>query len=199
MKRSQMFRLFVLGFAALTLASCNDDDDDNPDPTPGNDPEVITTVNITFTESEGVIPTQTFTWSDPDGEGGNAPTIDAITLQAPANYLVSIEVLDESDPNDVEDITAEILEEGAEHQFFFIGSETALDVLGFAYNDADENGKPIGLETIWTVTGPTTGEATVRVVLRHELDKGASGVSSGMIENAGGDTDIDIVFDFVAQ
>ena len=38
----------------------------------------------------------------------------------------------------------------------------------------------------------TTGNLTI--ILRHDLDKNGAGVSSGNIANAGGETDIEVVF-----
>ena len=38
------------------------------------------------------------------------------------------------------------------------------------------------------------GNGTITVILRHEPDKDASGVSNGDITNAGGETDIEVVF-----
>ena len=56
----------------------------------------------------------------------------------------------------------------------------------------DANGNPIGLLT--TVTTEEPGNGTITVILRHEPDKFALGVSNGDITNAGGETDIEVVF-----
>lgn len=184
----------VLALGVLVFASCNEDDD-APKP-PKNESELITDLELTFTPVTGG-ESFTFTWSDPDGPGGNPPTIETITLPAPGSYIVSIEVFDKSNPNEVESITEEIQEEGDEHQFFFIGQGGVENIFSFLYSDFDENDNPIGLSSVWTFTGPTTAGGQIRVVLRHDLNKFAEGVSVGNIAAAGGETDIDVIFPIV--
>lgn len=195
MELLKFFRFSIFALAALTLVSCEDDDDDDDTPPAVNEEEVITDMRLTFTDSDTQT-SQTFTFSDPDGEGGNAPTIDDIVISDSTAYVVTIEVLDASNPNDVEDITEEIEEEDEEHQFFFIPGNGADDSVTITYdaNDVDDDGNPIGLSSSWNTFEPTTGGETVRVVLRHELDKEATGVRDGDITNAGGETDIDVTF-----
>ncbi|MBK6497527.1 MAG: hypothetical protein IPG00_04890 [Saprospiraceae bacterium] len=52
---------------------------------------------------------------------------------------------------------------------------------------------PIGLQT--QVSSTLVGSGQINIVLRHEPNKKAQGVSDGLITNAGGDTDIDVSFD----
>ncbi|MEO1713252.1 MAG: type 1 periplasmic binding fold superfamily protein, partial [Bacteroidota bacterium] len=94
-----------------------------------------------------------------------------------------------------EDITREIEEEDDEHQLFYqIASDLNLTV---AYEDADGNNNPVGLLTTITTGDASTG--TLTVTLRHEPAKDASGVSDGDIANAGGETDIEVIFDVEIQ
>lgn len=130
-------------------------------------------------------------WQDLDGDGGASPVITADTLTSGTTYNVSIQVLDESDPDAVEDITVEIETEDEEHQFFFLVNGVGATI---TYADADGNGNPIGLSTVWVCGAPGLG--TLTLALRHELDKDAAGVSAGDITNAGGDTDVEIEFPF---
>ena len=193
--KTTMLKLCFIGFTAIAFTACSGDDDDDPTP-PVSDEEVITDLRLTFTDSEGT--SQTFSFSDPDGEGGNVPVLDIISL-TPDAYTVSIEVLDASNPNDVEDITAEILEKDEEHQFFFVTSGSASDVVTIAYVDADADGRPIGLSTTWTVSGITEVAGSVVVTLLHEPNKTAEGIAIDNPSVAGGETDIEVLFDFVAQ
>jgi hypothetical protein len=122
--------------------------------------------------------------------------IDDIVLSDTTTYSVSIEVLDASDPGNVEDITTEIIEEAEVHQFFFIPQNGADNSISISYDDADvdDDGNPIGLSTDWETLQPTSEMEAIRVVLRHNLDKNAQGVDINNFSVAGGETDIDVVF-----
>jgi len=174
-------KLFFLAMIVASFAACKEDD-----PVHEHGEELITDVVITMTPSFG-LPT-TLTFSDPDGDGGNVPVIEGGTLYSQVNYTVDIELSNTSE-DPAEDITHEIEHEAEEHQFFFSTSD-GLN-LEIDYADQDANGNPVGLSC--TAIGLTsTGDLTV--VLRHEPDKGADGVAGGDITNAGGETDIEIVF-----
>ena len=67
----------------------------------------------------------------------------------------------------------------------------------FAYADQDNNGNPIGLS--FELTTGDAGNESYTITLRHEPDKTASGVSGGDITNAGGETDIEVVFDITVE
>ncbi len=185
------FKFFYIAFCllgALTIYSCGNDDEMDPEPPE----EVITTLNYTLTPDGGGT-TVTLSFRDTDGDGGNAPVITGGTLAANSTYTGSMELLNESE-DPAEDITEEIAEEDAEHQFFFSSSVSGLAV---GYSDMDGDGNPIGLAT--TLTTDDAGSGTLTVVLRHEPNKGGSGVSGGDITNAGGETDIEVTFDVTVQ
>lgn len=188
--------LKYIAFALITTATitgCKKDKDDPVAPTPPvNEEEVITTLRLHF-HSAGGVEHKLFEFVDADGDGGNAPVITADALSADSIYSVAIEVLNES-VNPAEDITGEIEDESDVHQFFFQVSGANATV---AYADADVNGLPIGLSTLWTIGAASNG--TVLVTLRHEPDKTAPGVSGGDITNAGGETDIEVSFPLVVQ
>ena len=120
-----------------------------------------------------------------DGDGGDAPVIINGTLQANTVYDGTLELLNESEAP-AEDISEEIKEEDEDHQFFFsVSGNLDLDI---NYNDQDGNGNPVGLASIATAGNTSQGQLTI--ILRHEPDKSATGVSDGDISNAGGETDI---------
>ncbi|MBK9175418.1 MAG: type 1 periplasmic binding fold superfamily protein [Flavobacteriales bacterium] len=189
MKRaSNPIILALLAIAALV--ACKKENDDHQHDT--NEEELITTVELHFHQVGGG-EHKHFTWRDIDGDGGNPPVIVADTLTPGMSYEVSMELLNESvSPTD--SITSELQAEAAEHQFFF--QVAGADVM-VTYNDTDGNGDPLGLVTIWTVGAASSG--TIVVTLRHEPDKGAPGVSSGDITNAGGETDIATEFPLVVE
>lgn len=181
-----ILRSMLLLVAVLLFSQCNTED-----PEPENEEELITTLEMTFSPVGGgndVV----FSVFDEDGDGPIEPVYTNGTLTANTDYNVSIKVR-----NDVEneDITTEIQEEDEEHQFFFESSVSLF--LEFAYNDADANADPVGLNTIFYAQEPSTG--TLTVTLRHEPNKSADGAINGDPSNAGGETDIQATFDVVIE
>lgn len=134
-----------------------------------------------------------FSFSDIDGDGGEEPVINSPVLPSGTEFDATLILLDESGAF-AEDVTIEIQEEAEDHQVFYIAENADLDV---AYLDQDADGNPIGVRTRMTTGVP--GSGTLQVILRHEADKFASGVDQGLIENAGGETDIQVSFDLIIQ
>jgi hypothetical protein len=184
MKKIKLLAVLFLGIA--TFSSCDDDED-----VAVNEEEVITTVTTTLTNGTNVI---TLKSRDLDGDGPNAPVITVDKkLAANTTYTGVVTILNETE-NPAGDITAEVKEEGDEHQLFFQAPTT----LGtFAYTDKDKNNQPIGLSFTMTTKTATTGNLVV--TLRHEPNKSASGVSSGDITNAGGETDFAVTYPLVVE
>ncbi len=183
--------LLVLGLVSvLFITSCKKDEPE--DPIIPNEEELITTLRYTLTPDGGGTDV-VFTFQDLDGDGGDSPTITGGILDTNATYTGSLELLNELE-SPAEDITEEVQEEAEEHQFFF---QTSANGLNITYDDADEDGNPIGISTIVTTNDVSTG--TLTVTLRHEPNKDASGVSSGDISNAGGETDIEVTFNVEVQ
>ncbi len=183
-----IYQILLLSITVFIFQNCNQDD-----PVPEHQEELITTLIVAFTDMPGG-QHQVFSFRDMDGEGGNAPIITNAVLEANSSYDVTIEVLNES-VSPPEAITEEVEEEADAHQFFFSMAESLN--LDFSYDDADTNGKPLGLKTIFMTGAASTG--TLAVILRHEPDKAATGVSNGDITNAGGETDIEVTFDVTIQ
>lgn len=163
------------------------------DPIIPNEEELITTITYSLTPFSGG-QTIVFAFKDLDGDGGNAPLILGGTLKANTNYSGKIVILNETQ-SPAGDIGTEVMEEGVDHQFFF----TALGGLDASveYDDEDQNGNPLGLNTILRTAEISTGELTI--TLRHKPDKMAIGVASGDLANAGGETDIEVTFNVKIQ
>lgn len=180
--------LLYISLTATLFIACSSDDDT---PTPINQEEVITTMTITL-EPQGPGNTVTLQTQDLDGDGPNPPMITISgDLSTSTVYNGSIVLLNETeDPAD--NITLEVQAEDEDHQFFFI-ADTQTSTVDVAYADTDGEGNPIGLSFTLTTNDATSFD--LRVVLRHELDKNAEGVSEGDIANAGGETDIDTTFE----
>lgn len=189
MKNLRISALAVL--TALTFASCSDDDNTA---TIVNEEEVITTITATLTPVDGgtsvVLKSQ-----DLDGDGPNAPVVTVSgNFAAGKVYNGAVTFLNELQ-NPADNITAEVEEEGHEHQIFFQQS-AALGT--FAYADQDVNGRPIGLQFKYTASAtPVNGSLTL--TLRHEPNKAGEGVSAGNIANAGGGTDAEVTFSVSVQ
>lgn len=181
-----ILRSMLLLVAVLLFSQC-----DTEDPEMENEEELITTLEMTFSPVGGGNDVE-FSVFDEDGDGPAAPEYTNGTLAADTDYDVSIEVRNDEER---EDITLEIIEEDEEHQFFF-QTTNGLDI-EFVYDDADENGNPIGLASIFSTGEASSGELTV--ILRHEPNKLADGVENGDPANAGGETDIRATFDVTIQ
>lgn len=176
----------LLSFTVLSIAmlSCKPTDPIGP-----HEEELITTLNLEL-EADGS--TKTLNFQDVDGDGGDAPVITTDTLAANTIYAGSITLFNESvDPR--EELTAEIFNEAEEHQFFFATTGSS----SFSYTDQDNNGNPVGLS--FELTTGDAGSESYTIILRHLPEKTALGVSNGEITNAGGETDIEIVFDVIIE
>ena len=196
MKNYKRLPIYLLAALAIGFASC-----ESEDPTPENEGEVITDVTLNFQELDGsgnsVGTPFSAKASDPEGiEVGATPTIETVTLGKGKNYRMTITV---TNAIEGEDITAEILAEGDEHQFFFLGKAFTDNILDIAYDDP--SGELIGLQNKLTVSSsPGTNNTQIQVVLRHDLDKnypGATNPNFADYVQAGGETDLDITFPVV--
>jgi len=180
---SQFYLIFLV---ILVFTSCEKEDPEIP-----HQEELITTVKFALVPDGGGSPAE-FIYRDLDGDGGNAPSITNANLDAQTTYSGTITLLNETE-TPAEDITEEVKNEALEHQIFF--SSTANVTV--EYDDTDSNGNPLGLQT--KLISGDAGSGTLTIVLRHEPDKSAAGVSAGDITNAGGETDVEVQFDVTIQ
>lgn len=179
------FTLMIL--LGVLITGCGKDDPIIP-----NEEELITTVNYILSPIGGgdVV---TLSFKDLDGDGGDAPVITGGILAATKSYTGLLVLLNESE-TPTENITMEIEEEDEDHQFFFQSTVANLNV---TYTDQDGDGNPVGLTSSLSTGAAASGNLTI--TLRHQPNKSASGVSDGNIANAGGETDIEIVFPINVQ
>ena len=193
MKNLKIVSLYLLALLIFGFSSCKSED-----PEKENDGEVITDVTLKFQElnSSNALVGSVFSFkaSDPQGiEVGKTPTVQSISLTKGKNYQMTIEVTNSIEG---EDITQEILEEAEEHQFFFLGQ--VFDSSFFSIQYADAGGIALGVKTNVTVSASTgTNNSSMRVVLRHDLNKSFAGANNPTFANfvqAGGETDLDITF-----
>jgi hypothetical protein len=191
-------------FTLSVTAGCGEDS-----PAGGNENEVITTVTLTFAPSGGGTPVVASV-NDPDGDGGNPPTIQAVMLAA-GMFDMSVKFENRLE-NPPEDITMEVQDEGADHQVFFTGnavngpaSNQAGAPLAHSYADTDAKGLPIGLANKVTAT---SGTGMLTVTLRHLPPVNNMAVKSAtlaeMVRSSGfpaigGTTDAQVTFPVTVQ
>ena len=181
--------LAIIALFISTFVACSNDDD----PTPVNEEELITTVIATLVPQNGGT-TITLKSKDLDGDGPNTPVITVSgNFVENKTYAGTLSILNETE-NPAEDVTAEISEENIDHQFFFAFTNSIATT---TYNDVDDNGNPVGLKFNLSTTAAGSGNFTI--TLRHEPNKLGSGVSTGNIANAGGETDVQVTFPITVE
>ena len=193
--------------AAMAFTACKKDKKEepkpnNPAPAP-NATEVITTMKIILRDSitGNEITGSPFVFKDADGDGGNAgaflPTAadSIINLDANKTYLAEIILLDET-KYPADSISNEVVEEGAEHMFFFeqvdpSGTPYQLIIPGsdakITYLDLDANNRGIGQQFKIRANTATTNQLPFRITLKHQPD-----VKNGSF--APGDSDVEVKF-----
>jgi hypothetical protein len=197
-------QLLAILFSVITIIGCSNDDDVAPEEE--NEVEIFTDVTLIFTNTADNSDVVRASAQDPDGTGiQELQILDAITLAADTEYTLTYEILNALDPSDVENIGDEILEEDNEHQFFFSFTENVFsDPIGngnidaaadpINYNDADENGNPVGLSSAWTTAGTASSEGSFTVRLQHQPD-----VKTATSGSNDGDTDFELTFALTIQ
>ena len=172
----------LLFFSSILLSAC-----EKEDPVIPNEEELITTLTYRLTPVDGgdVV---TFYFQDLDGEGGNDPIITNESLKANTVYNGVLTLLNETE-SPAGNITSEVEKEGDHHQFFFDANGNAQ----ITYQDEDVNGNPLGLLT--SLSSGDISTSTLNVVLRHQPLK----PNDGSLLDAGGQTDIQVTFDFIIE
>ena len=175
--------------ATFFIISCSDDDEMSAPPEE-EELEVITDVTLVFTDSNGTAVRASA--QDPDGEGVQGLIVDdPILLSRDMQYTLTFEIFNNLETPG-EDIGEEIADEDDEHQFFFsftpdafdspMGNgniDTASDPIN--YDDMDDNGNPVGLETTWTtpITPLAGGNFTVRLQHQPDIKTATTGATDG--------------------
>lgn len=178
--------LFIF-LTTVLIVGCGKDDD-NPKPTqpPTSDNELITTVKLTFVDTNGIEPTVIVRFRDPDGDGGNPPVqFDTIKLKANTVYNATLELFNES-TSPVTNVSGEVFAEADEHLFCYTPAGVNLTIIRTDSDGVFE----LGLKTLWTTGNTSVG--TTKVVLKHQ-----PGVKDGTCSP--GDTDVELDFVTVLQ
>jgi len=200
---------------ALGLVACVSPGTDT-DPH-GNESEVISRVDLTFSAHDGSTPIVA-SFEDPDGDGGMSGVSDDIVLALDMNYTLDVRLFNSLVDPSVE-LTDEVREEAQEHFLFVFGdgvsgpasiSGSALVTHSYADLESDYSDEgsdedlPVGL--VNTIAANGSGEAELRVMLRHlpELNGTAQKTADLPSELAGGaslpgDADLDVTFNLRVQ
>lgn len=198
--------LFIALSGLVFLSGCGED------PKREDVPELLTKVTLTFMPEAGSGSSVVEVYaSDSDGNGNQDLLVSGpINLDKDIEYTLTLTLINEfAEPTEEEyDITAEIEEEGDEHQFFFswtagvfsnptltgniidINNPTA-PLSNVNYVDVDVNGRPVGLETIWEAGANIVSGGAFRVILKHQPDGAKSATSNS--QTGGEDLDVSFV------
>jgi len=153
-----------------------------------NDNEVVTTLELHIMERV-TFNHFIYKFDDPDGFGAGsaAPVIDVIRLSPNKVYDVELKLFNKT-ANPVEDVTAEVEEEGADHRFYYLPSTSSNITVNNFSNDG--NGVPVGIMSTWT-TG-AKGAGKIRIVLRHYPN--GSKATDDPVDSPKSSTDVDTEF-----
>lgn len=194
------FHISLVVVLLSAISSC-----DNADPVKEDVPELITKVELKFSETGGGT-TVAIEAIDPDGEGvQDIQTSSPINLKPNTTYTLKISLYNTlADPGDEGyDIGEEVEAEGDEHMFFFSWTKNAFStpsgngnidaradqvIYSGGSNATDDNGLPLGLTTTWT-SGPAVAGAAFRVKLMHQ-----PGIKTATSDASMGETDMDVTF-----
>tara|TARA_B100001175_G_scaffold265151_1_gene235378 strand:- start:6223 stop:6834 length:612 start_codon:yes stop_codon:yes gene_type:complete len=186
-------------FTFILIFACSKDED----PEPAHEEEVISLVTLEVTKvgsSETIKYNFEVEGHDHDDHGEEDDDDDhddhegehmEIELEANSSYNVSMLIYNDTDPNNIENITLEIIEEVDEHQVFYaITDELSGFSIASASDDTlDSNGKPLYIKTTWTTTGETSGDVVAYLIHEPTSKTGSTRTDFG------GATDFEIEFE----
>jgi hypothetical protein len=186
----------------------------------GHDPdeenEVISRVELSFVPVAGG-DVLTFSFSDPDGDGGVSGTAEPIVLTGGTQYTLELRFLEDL-VEPAEDITQDIRMEAEDHFVFVLGdvvgpaADSSTALLTHAYADLESDygpnavgdDLPVGL--VNTISTNTEGTGTLRIMLRHLPQLNGNPQKTGDLpqvlangESLPGNADADISFELVVQ
>jgi hypothetical protein len=163
-----------------------------PEVLPTDDNELITTVELVFTDPLNVA--HSFKFRDVDGDSRTQPeAFDTLKLSRNTEYKVAIYIGDESKGTLV-DITKDIEEESDVHLFVYRPNPVSL--LALQIVDVDKNALPIGLNAK-AKTQYFPGSGFLQVMLKHQPPLNGKVVKTG--EEEVGSTDLDLSFPLVIK
>ncbi len=183
-----MKQLFFILLVLVGVLACKKE----PEVLPTDDNELITTVELVFTDPVNV--SRSFKFRDIDGDTRTKPeAFDTLKLDRNTVYKVSIHIGDES-KGTYEDITEDIQEESDVHLFVYRPNPVSL--LAIQITDVDKNALPIGLNAK-AKTQYFPGSGLLQVMLKHQPPLNGKIVKTG--EEEVGSTDLDLSFPLIVK
>ena len=185
--------------SVLLFISCDKDDA----PEAENEMEVFTKAVIKVTNlSDNSSETYEFEVEDHDHddehnhglivqnqEGEDHGDHTEIELESGSEYKFEISFLNESDPNNVIDMTEEVIEEADEHYIFYELIGAGISYATTSGDTLDSDGNALNLVTKWTTTIETVVD--VEAYLIHQPTSKAGNTR----DDFGGATDVEIEFE----
>ena len=183
--------------SVLLFISC--DKDDTPDAE--NEMEVFTKAVIVVTNlSDNSSETYEFEVEEHDHDHDHAVLVQnqegddhgdhtEIELESDSEYKFEITFLNDSDPNNVIDMTEEVIEEADEHIVFYelIGDGISFDTT--SGDTVDSEGNALNLVTKWTTTAATVVDVEAYLIHQPTSKTGTTR------DDFGGATDVEIEFE----
>ena len=183
--------------SVLLFISC--DKDDTPDAE--NEMEVFTKAVIVVTNlSDNSSETYEFEVEEHDHDHDHAVLVQnqegddhgdhtEIELESDSEYKFEITFLNDSDPNNVIDMTEEVIEEADEHIVFYelIGDGISFDTT--SGDTRDSEGNALNLVTKWTTTAATVVDVEAYLIHQPTSKTGTTR------DDFGGATDVEIEFE----
>lgn len=127
---------------------------------------------------------------DDHGDDDHGDEHTEVELDTNSTYHVGIFFYNDSDPDNIEDVTLEVIEEADVHQVFYEMTEISGFSIAAASDDTkDSNGNPLFLKTSWTTASETSGD--VMAYLIHEPTSKTGSARADF----GGATDVEIEFE----
>lgn len=127
---------------------------------------------------------------DDHGDDDHGDEHTEVELDTNSTYHVGIFFYNDSDPDNIEDVTLEVIEEADAHQVFYEMTEIPGFSIAAASDDTkDSNGNPLFLKTSWTTASETSGD--VMAYLIHEPTSKTGSTRADF----GGATDLQIEFE----
>lgn len=180
----------ILLFFVIVITGCSKEE---TKPEDKKENEVITTLVITAMAADH----NTQAIYRPENQPNNPRRIDTLFLDSSKVYSFSLEVLDQSKAGKTDTITKEIKAESQKHQFFWIANPSNIFDFANGLPDLDNAtpAKPLALKynnVRFSGRKGVLGQS-LRLVLRHDLNKAAPSVANNDITNATGSTDVEAI------